>query len=297
MSAVAERRRQGVDVYARSGNNTWQSQRGMFPKHMITILHVFTRSKTNILIGNDGNASLAGFNLVTVALEQPTIASSPADGVIPWMSPELLYPDKFGLKSNSPTAKSDLYALGMVVYEVLSGQAPFATYRDPEVVFMVLGGERPERPRGGTGELFTDEIWKLLELCWKERPADRPNLKLVLSALGGEPFTLWPPSSMDGEAGTDTDDEHWAAGIERENDIESRSSIDGTHGTLALPHPKVASKHLCAALGSSIMDAEIVAPNLKRELVRNALKKLFIRSSSSVEKHGDVSSIGSRHRM
>jgi len=34
------------------------------------------------------------------------------------MSPELLYPDKFGAKDSRPTTQSDCYALGMVVYEV-----------------------------------------------------------------------------------------------------------------------------------------------------------------------------------
>jgi len=34
------------------------------------------------------------------------------------MSPELLYPDKFGAKGFRPTTRSDCYALGMVVYEV-----------------------------------------------------------------------------------------------------------------------------------------------------------------------------------
>lgn len=34
------------------------------------------------------------------------------------MSPELLYPERFGAKDSKPTTHSDCYALGMVVYEV-----------------------------------------------------------------------------------------------------------------------------------------------------------------------------------
>ena len=37
-----------------------------------------------------------------------------------WMSSELLDPGKFGLKDSRPTQESDYYALGMVIYEVLS---------------------------------------------------------------------------------------------------------------------------------------------------------------------------------
>ena len=48
--------------------------KGMFLDTFIAILHAFTHPKTNALIGSDGNARLTGFNLVTMALEQSTIA-------------------------------------------------------------------------------------------------------------------------------------------------------------------------------------------------------------------------------
>jgi serine/threonine protein kinase len=62
------------------------------------------------------------------------------------MSPELLDPGSFGLEKSYPTRESDRYALGMVIYEVLSGRAPFAPHKAP--VLKILRGERPERPQG-----------------------------------------------------------------------------------------------------------------------------------------------------
>ena len=41
-------------------------------------------------------------------------------GTTRWMSPELLYPEEFGCSDKRPTKQSDCYALGMVVYEVLT---------------------------------------------------------------------------------------------------------------------------------------------------------------------------------
>ena len=41
-----------------------------------------------------------------------------AGGTTPWMSPELLDPDRFGISDGRPTKQSDCYSLGMVVYEV-----------------------------------------------------------------------------------------------------------------------------------------------------------------------------------
>lgn len=57
------------------------------------------------------------------------------------MSPELLNPAKFGLKDCLPTKESDCYALGMVIYEVLSGQAPFALFSTPIAMQKVIQGE------------------------------------------------------------------------------------------------------------------------------------------------------------
>jgi serine/threonine protein kinase len=143
------------------------------------------------------------------------------------MSPELLYPEKFGLTEKRPTVKSDIYALGMVVYEVLSGRVPFAAYRDPEVVSKVLDGKRPERPRGDAGKPFTDDIWEVLECCWEQQPKDRPSVQCVLEVLDGGLSTSRPPSDTDEEAETDTDDENTVVNKEKsEPSTESRSCVE-----------------------------------------------------------------------
>jgi len=112
-------------------------------------------------------------------------SSTTEGGTIPWMSPERLDPYRFGLQECHPTKESDCYALGMVVYEVLSGRVPFVPHRGPIVISKVLGGERPERPLEEEGVRFTDTIWKTLEDCWKPRPSDRPSLDIVLRCLQG----------------------------------------------------------------------------------------------------------------
>jgi len=127
-------------------------------------------------------------------------------GTIRWMSPELLHPEGFGFEKCRPTKESDYYALGMVVYEVLSGQIPFASIRTPVAMLRVLEGKRPERPQGEEGRLFTDAIWNVLELCWKPQPSDRPSAKSILLCLEGTPSPLQPPSGVDVVAETDADD-------------------------------------------------------------------------------------------
>jgi hypothetical protein len=120
------------------------------------------------------------------------------------MSPELLDPDQFGSKDGRPTRESDCYALGMVIYEVLSRQVPFAPDKDFIVMRKVLEGERPGRPQGEEEVWFTDDLWATLELCWATRLETRPSIKAVLECLGR--VSRQSPS-MDDDAKTGTGDE------------------------------------------------------------------------------------------
>ena len=106
------------------------------------------------------------------------------------MSPELFAPEKFGLVHSRQTERSDCYAFGMVIYEVLSGELPFFSDVDILVIAKVLEGVRPERPQGLEGMWFTDDIWNVLEHCWKPVPGNRPSVPEVLRSLKS-----WTPPS------------------------------------------------------------------------------------------------------
>jgi serine/threonine protein kinase len=99
------------------------------------------------------------------------------------MSPELFYPDQSGLRDARPTKQSDCYALGMVVYEVLSGQVPFSLFHCCIVIRKVIEGEHPERPNGPEGAMFTDDLWRTLNRCWASEPSSRPGAGVVLECL------------------------------------------------------------------------------------------------------------------
>jgi hypothetical protein len=107
------------------------------------------------------------------------------------MSPELFNPD---IPGNRRTKYSDCYALGMVVYEVLSGRIPFYQYENFVVPLKVFQGKRPEKPDGPERVWFTDDMWAVLERCWTPQPNERPTIEDVLQCLD-EASRVWTPLS------------------------------------------------------------------------------------------------------
>jgi len=115
------------------------------------------------------------------------------------MSPELLDPDRFGLRDGRPTKHSDCYALGMVILEVLSGKPPFPNYNGMTVMRKIVEGERPGRPKGQEAVWFTVDLWEMLEQCWSLEPERRPTIDDVLGCLsqGSMAWQPLPPDSGD----------------------------------------------------------------------------------------------------
>jgi len=110
------------------------------------------------------------------------------------MSPELIDPQRFGFEISRPTKSSDCYALGMVIYETISGKLPFHKHTDLTVFVKVLKGKRPSREVD-----FADDLWKMLELCWMPQHDRRPCTEDVLQCLERVSQSLGPPSEVSGE--------------------------------------------------------------------------------------------------
>jgi serine/threonine protein kinase len=222
--------------------------------------------KDNILVHRDGYACLADFSLVTTTSDQQTFLSSCIEGgTTHWMSPELLDPGMFGLKKRRSTKESDCYALGMVIYEVLSGQTPFSPSKAPVVMRKVLNGERPEKPQGNGGKYFTDGIWRVMQFCWKSLPRDRIRAKDILLGLEGNPA----PSRLSSDVDEDME-------IDRDDQSDTTASDSGAFFPF---DPKYISNHTCAIIGPQIADGDNELPVPPRAgnprqgwLVRNTQK-------------------------
>ena len=141
-------------------------------------------TQSSILVDKAGRAVLSNFTQVTFELDQSwSLLSCIDDGAVQWMSPELLDPVKFGVRTKQPTEGSDCYALGMVVYQILTGSKPFGEGNCTDIARRVLDGVRPERPRGELGKFFTDDIWDILQHCWRTYSGERPSARGILQPL------------------------------------------------------------------------------------------------------------------
>ena len=162
--------------------------------------------QANVLIDQNRHARLADFGLLTIASDPKNCLSSSSHtqgGTARWMSPELINPRQFGLDKSRPTKPSDCYALGMVIYETISGHSPFHKDIDLTVFVKVLNGEHPSREPA-----FTDSLWKILEWCWEPRPDARPTIGDVLQRLEIEVEIEIPPRVLDAEI---DDDDDWSS--------------------------------------------------------------------------------------
>ena len=143
----------------------------------------------NILITNTipPRACLADFGLSTLTPSAPgEMTTITAGGTPLYMAPELLNPEKFGKMNSRPTQPADMYALGMVIYEVLTGLDPFHDQKFGtmfQLVPRVVNGVRPTRP-ANAGEIgFGSGTLELVKECWKTKSEKRPTVERALAHL------------------------------------------------------------------------------------------------------------------
>ncbi|XP_043702803.1 uncharacterized protein LOC122652974 isoform X2 [Telopea speciosissima] len=107
-------------------------------------------------------------------IKQRTLVSGGVRGTIPWMAPELLTG-----KDKMVTEKVDVYSFGIVMWELLTGDEPYADMRSEEIIAGIIKGDlRPEVPS------WCDPTWRsLMESCWSSDPELRPGFPEIAKEL------------------------------------------------------------------------------------------------------------------
>lgn len=121
---------------------------------------------SNILLEEHGHAYLGDFGLAKDSLDPQVTRSGFLKGSVPYMSPE-----QARARLREVDHRSDIFSLGVVLFEALSGQHPFARGGDEELIESIAHG-RPHR---------LDAAWPtapepLVAICFKalqHLPRDR----------------------------------------------------------------------------------------------------------------------------
>src|SRR5262249_52231461 len=82
----------------------------------------------NVLLSDDGQPLILDFHIASQATI-PSSAAAVAGGTIPYMAPESLQALVSG--SSGGDARSDIYAIGVILYELLTRRLPFPVRRGP----------------------------------------------------------------------------------------------------------------------------------------------------------------------
>lgn len=97
-------------------------------------------SPQNIMVGYDGIVKVLDFGVAKAALNKQTTRVGSVKGRVPYMSPEQARGERID-------RRSDIFALGTVLYQMLTGKHPFQGQIELETMRRISTGLPPEPPR------------------------------------------------------------------------------------------------------------------------------------------------------
>jgi serine/threonine protein kinase len=147
--------------------------RGLDLLHRRGILHRDVKP-SNVLLAEDGAAALADFGLARTGESTRLTEEGQVVGTAHYLAPEVI-------EGRDATRASDVYALGCVLHECLTGSPPFAGRALAEIAFAHLVEPppdahelRPELPR---------DVGSALASALAKDPAERPPTGTALARL------------------------------------------------------------------------------------------------------------------
>ncbi len=163
--------------------------------HQRRVVHLDLKP-ANILVTCQDTCKLGDFGCSKILPEDglcspATPTNSFLTGTLSYRAPELL-------KGDFPSSKSDLYSLGICLWQLLTRQKPYGA----ENLYVVIFGVVAYNMRPTLTKTLRHKYRRYVHLCealWKANPIERPDASEVLCALrtcekkqpDHRPLTLW----------------------------------------------------------------------------------------------------------
>jgi len=117
-------------------------------------------SPHNLMVGFDGRVKVLDFGVAKVRERRTVTLAGMVKGKPLYMSPEQATGDRID-------RRSDLFAMGLILYEGLTGRRPFERRTDTESMQAIVSDPLP-RPAG-----LAPPLWRVLERALEKHPSNR----------------------------------------------------------------------------------------------------------------------------
>jgi len=157
---------------------------GLHHIHHLGIIHLDLKP-SNILVSDDGQAKIMDFG---VAIESHQVFDRRIRGTLQYMAPEVLKQDRVD-------SRADLYALGMTLYETVTGALPGYGKPPIDVIRMHLGEEI--RPTSSINPRVPEKLAEIIARLLEKDPRHRfPSAAALLQAVAEAAGKKAPPVEL-----------------------------------------------------------------------------------------------------
>jgi serine/threonine-protein kinase len=148
---------------------------GLADAHELGIVHRDLKPQ-NIMIDNEGNARIMDFGIARSLQAEGLTAEGTVIGTPEYMSPEQA-------EGEETDQRSDIYSLGVILFEMLTGKIPFEG-KTPISIAMKHKSETPPNPKEINTQIPSDLNWLILKCMEKDKTKRFQSAEEILIELG-----------------------------------------------------------------------------------------------------------------